>query len=127
MHRTAELSQMNGLTCNQLIYGKFPGFWGAKDCVVVGINRLWDAKVHAALTHGFQITVKAFVLGKEQADHVAGGIINGAMQSILGIATKPFVRRSINLYELSRMRLSFPAMCAVTNFFLFGAFKTSIF
>ena len=95
--------------------------------MIVGINRLRDAKVHAALTHGFQITVKAFVLGKEQADHVAGGVINGSMQSILGIAAKPFVRRSVNLYQLSGMRLSFPAMGTVTDFFLFGAFKTCIF
>ena len=95
--------------------------------MISGINRLRDAKIHAALTHGFQITVKAFVLGKEQADHVAGSIINGTMESIFSIAAKPFVRRSVNLYQLSGMGLSFPMMGAVTDFFLFGAFKASIF
>ena len=32
------------------------------------INRLWDAEIRAALTHGFQITVKAFILCQEKSD-----------------------------------------------------------
>ena len=95
--------------------------------MIIGIDRLWDAKVQTALTHGFQIPVKAFILGKEQSYHVAGSIINGTMESIFGIIMKPFIGCSVNLYQLSGMRFTFPAMGAVTDFFLFGAFKTSIF
>ena len=127
MHGTAELGQVDGLAGNQLIYSEFPGFWGAEDGMIVGIDCLWDAKVHTALTHSFQIPVKAFILGKEQSDHVAGSIINGAVQSVFGLVAKPFVWRSVNLDQLSGMWLTFPAMGAVTDFFLFGAFKTSIF
>lgn len=56
-----------------------------------------DAEVHAALAHGFRITIEAFILRKEKADDLAG------------------------------MRFAFPAVGAVEDFFLFRAFKTCIF
>ena len=95
--------------------------------MVIRINCLGDAKVYAALAHSFQITIKTFVPGKEQADHAAGSIINGTMESIFSIAAKPFVRRSVNLYQLSGMGFAFPPVGTVTDFFLFGAVKTCIF
>lgn len=77
--------------------------------------------------HGFQITMKAFILSKEQADYTAGGIINGTVQSVFGLAAKPFKRCSIDLNELAGMGFAFPAVGTVPDFFLFGAFKTCIF
>ena len=96
MHGTSELGQMDGLAGDQFIYGQSPCFWGAEDRVVIRIHRLRNAKVHTALTHGFQITMKAFILGKEQSDYAAGGIINGTVQSVFGLAAKPFKRCSID-------------------------------
>ena len=71
--------------------------------------------------------MKAFILSKEQADYAAGGIINGTVQSVFGLAAKPFKRCSIDLNELAGMGFAFPAVGTVPDFFLFGAFKTCIF
>ena len=95
--------------------------------MVVRINRLWDAEIRAALTHGFQITVKAFILCQEKSDDLPGSIIDSTMKGVFDISPKPLVRRGIDLDELSGMGLTFAPMCAVSDFFLFRAFKTSIF
>ena len=127
MHGTAELSQMDSLTGDQFIHGEFSCFWRAEDCMVIRINCLGDAKVYAALAHSFQITIKTFVPGKEQADHAAGSIINGTVESISGLAAEPFERCRVNLDELSGMGFAFPPVGTVTDFFLFGAVKTCVF
>ena len=95
--------------------------------MVVRINRLWDAEIRAALTHGFQITVKAFILCQEKSDDLPGSIIDSTMKGVFDISPKLRVRRGIDLDELSGMGLTFAPMCAVSDFFLFRAFKTSIF
>ena len=118
---------MDGLAGDQFIYGQSPCFWGAEDRVVIRIHRLRNAKVHTALTHGFQITMKAFILGKEQSDYAAGGIINGTVQSVFGLAAKPFKRCSIDLNELSGMGFAFSPVGTVTDFFLFGLSKPAFF
>ena len=87
--------------------------------MVVRINRLWDAEIRAALTHGFQITVKAFILCQEKSDDLPGSIIDSTMKGVFDISPKPLVRRGIDLDELSGMGLTFAPMCAVSDFFLF--------
>ena len=89
--------------------------------MVVRINRLWDAEIRAALTHGFQITVKAFILCQEKSDDLPGSIIDSTMKGVFDISPKPLVRRGIDLDELSGMGLTFAPMCAVSDFFLFRA------
>ena len=69
--------------------------------MVVRINRLWDAEIRAALTHGFQITVKAFILCQEKSDDLPGSIIDSTMKGVFDISPKPLVRRGIDLDELS--------------------------
>lgn len=90
--------------------------------MVIGINRLGDTKVYAALAHGFQISIKTSILCKEKADNLSGSITNGAMKGIFDVVAKPFVRRGIELNELVGMWFAFSPVGAVTNFFLFGAF-----
>lgn len=91
--------------------------------MVVRINRLWDAEIRAALTHGFQITVKAFILCQEKSDDLPGSIIDSTMKGVFDISPKPLVRRGIDLDELSGMGLTFAPMCAVSDFFFLGLSK----
>lgn len=94
--------------------------------MIIRIDCLRNTKIHAALAHSFQIAIKSFVLGKEKANDLSGGIINGAMEGIFDGASKLFVRRGVNLDQLSGIGFSFPPM-GTTDFFLFGALKTCIF
>lgn len=127
MQGTPKLGEMECFAGGQFIDTKFIGFRGTKNSMVVRINGLWNPKIRTALAHGFQITVKTFVLCHEKPDDLPGGIVNGAMEGISDGAAKPFVRGGIDLDELTGMRFSFAPMGAVADFFLFGAFKTSIF
>ena len=127
MHGTSELGQMDSLAGDQFIYGQSPCFRGAEDRVVIRIHRLRNAKVHTALTHGLQITIKAFIPGKEQADYFSGGIINGTMQSVFGLAAKPFERCSVDLNELPGMGGRFRRWVRWRIFFFLGLSKPAFF
>ena len=94
--------------------------------MVVRINRLWDAEIRAALTHGFQINVKAFILCQEQSDDLPGSIIDSTMKGGFDISPNPLVRRGIELDELSGMGLTLAQMCAVSDIYLFRAFNNKI-
>ncbi len=82
-----------------------------------------DAEVHTALAHGFIVAVKAFVLSKEQANHLARGINNCPMEGAGGISAKPFIGGGINLDELSWMGLAYAGESG-NEFFSFGGFQT---
>ncbi len=86
-----------------------------------------DAEVHAALAHGFRITIEAFILRKEKADDLAGSIIDGAVEGVFNTAAEPFIRSGIDLDELSGMRFAFPAVGAVEDFFFLGLSKPAFF
>lgn len=127
MHGTAELGQVDGFAGEQFIYRKLSRLRRAEDGVVVRINGLGNAEVHAALAHGFQITIEAFILRKEKADDLPGSIIDGAVEGVFNTAAEPFIRSGIDLDELSGMRFAIPAVGGVADLFLFRAFKTCIF
>ena len=127
MHGTAKLGQMDGFAGDQFIYRKLSRLRRTEDGMIVRINGLGNTEVHAALVHGFQITIEAFILRKEKADDLPGSIIDGAVEGVFNTAAEPFIRSGIDLDELSGMRFAFPAVGTVTNFFLFRAFKTCIF
>ena len=66
MHTAPELSQMYRFSGNKFIHHQFPGLRGTEDGMVVRINSLRDAKICTALPQGFQVTIKAFILCKEE-------------------------------------------------------------
>ena len=95
--------------------------------MVVRINRLWDAEIRAALTHGFQITVKAFILCQEKSDDLPGSIIDSTMKGVFDISPKPLVRRGIDLDELSGMGLRLRRCVRCRIFFFLGLSKPAFF
>lgn len=95
--------------------------------MVVRIDCLGDAEVKTALAERFQISIQAFILCHKQTDNFTSGIIYRTVEGIFNASAKPFVRSGINLYELAGMKFSSAAVCAVPDFFLFGAFNPSFF
>lgn len=127
MHTASELSQMYRFPAIRSSIVSFTGLRGTKDGMVVRINSLRDAKICTALPQGFQVTIKAFILCKEEPDNLSGGIIDGTMKSVFHRISEPFIRGSVNLNQLSGMGVPFSAVGTVPDFFLFGAFKSCIF
>ena len=80
MHTAPELSQMYRFSGNKFIHHQFPGLRGTEDGMVVRINSLRDAKICTALPQGFQVTIKAFILCKEEPDNLSGSIIDGIVE-----------------------------------------------